>query len=251
MTRWCLIPNLLFYFLSTLFYLLLPFGASIPLEERKRFWLIDAAYVFALFGAFLELIYLSYGIYLQSFSPFVLLSFGLAILFLWFGRERRWQALGAIFVPLAFIFLLLSLGSATQSYLLEKLTGLMVFHVVLALLALVFLLGNFCLGVAFLIHERNLKIKRFDMFTMNLPPLLFSEKQARLFLQIGFVLLSLVLISGSLLGFQEWMHVLLALVAWGLYAALLNRRWSGAQGKKMVLLSLLGFVSLAFAYLWT
>lgn len=244
MTQWCLIPNLVLYFLATLLYLLFPFK-----ERWVRF--AEVAYVLTLFGALLEIVYLFYLAGQSVFPPAVFISLGLVLLFLWFGRKGEWYALGAIFVPLAFIFLLLGLEAGTHAILLEKLTWLMAVHVGLAILSLVFLLGNFCLGVAFMIHERNLKRKKLDSFTMHLPPLLFSEKRGRLFLHIGFVFLSLVLLSGSALGVGgKLLHLIFALLAWGLYASLLNRRWLGTGGRKMALLSLLGFVSLAFATLW-
>lgn len=258
MTTWCLIPNLVLYFLASLFYLFLPFGESFFLQERRRFWLADIAFLLTLFGALLELIYLGFSISQKTFSPLAFVSLGLIFLFLWLVWRGGWWGLGIIFVPLGFIFLILSLEGQSKSYLLEKLSWLISFHIVFAGLALIFLLGSFCLGLAFLIHERNLKTKKWGHFAISLPPLLPSERKAAVWLRIGFVWLTLVLITGSLLVFEhphlfskEFMHIALALAAWGFYAAGLNRRWLAPQGRKILLLSLLGFVSLGVAYLWT
>jgi len=251
MTTWCLIPNLGFYFLATLFYLALPFGKPLKIQEGRRYWLADVAFVLTIFGVLLHLVYLIYLAFHQQFSPLIFLSFGVVALFLWLMWRSRWQGLGSFFLPLALILFLFSLRSGATPFLFHEIPWLISLHVVLALLALVFMLGCFCLGLAFFIHERNLKGKKWGIFTFNLPPLVLNEKRALFWLKIGFLLLTLVLLSGSLLTLNLSFHVILALVAWMIYALVLNRRWTGLQGKNILLLSFMGFVSLISAYLWT
>ena len=113
------------------------------------------------------------------------------------------------------------------------------------------------LGLSFWLHERRLKEKKLDALTFNLPPLMLNEKLALNLLKIGFVFLTLVLISGSMLlshvvlsiGQRAW-HIAFAIVAWTVYALVLNRHWTGVRGKKILLLSFLGFASLAALILW-
>ena len=250
MTSWCLIPTLVLYFLAALFYLALPFGSSLHLGEAKRFWLADLGFTLTLFGALLHLIYLGTLYFQHQFPPLSFVSFGVVALFLLLVRQARWQGLGSLFVPLAFLLLVFSLGVQVKTLLFTKLFGLVFFHVFLAGLALILMSGNFCLGLAFFIHDRSLKQKKWDLLSLNLPPLMLNEKQALFWLRIGFVLLTLVLLTGSMLTFEmsltlpgEWLHATLAIVAWLAYALLLNRR-------NILLPSLLGFVSLAAAYLW-
>jgi len=251
MTTWCLIPNLVLYLVASLFYLALPFGKSFRLEEGRRFGLAETAKILVLFGALLHLIYLLTLISLKEFAPLSFISFGLIVLFLWSLRRLPSSGLGSFFLPLATILFVFSLGTSKTPYLFEKLFWLTALHVVLAVLALVFMIGNLVLGVVFFIHERSLKQKKWEALSVSLPPLLLNERSALAWLRLGFIFLTLVLLTGSMLAikkplFLSWeiFHIALSLVAWTLYLTVLNRR-------KILLLSLAGFVSLGLAYLWT
>lgn len=248
MTNWCLIPNLALYLIASLFYL----------AQGKRFWLAPAAKTLVLFGALLHLVYLLYLGFLKEFSTLSFIAFGLVVLFLWFLRRLPSPGLGSFFLPLATILFIFSLGTSKTPTLFEKLFWLTGLHVVLAVLALIFMIGNLILGAAFFIHERSLKQKKWEALSISLPPLLPNEQKALVWLRIGFVFLTLVLLTGSMLAVKrplafpwEVFHVALSLLAWALYVYVLNRPWAGPEGRKILLLSLVGLVSLGGAYLWT
>lgn len=250
MTTWCLIPNLVLYFAASLFYLLFPF------EIKRKFQLAKVALVLVWFGISLHAIYIAYLSLQNQFYPLSIVSFGVMLLFVGLVWRTRSPGLGTFFVPLGLILFLISLRSHPDPLFFQK-GGWLTFHVLTATLALLLMLGNFILGGIFLIQEWELKTKRSEIWGWPLPPLRVGEQTALTMLQLGFFFLTLVLISGAVpmsrgaLPPLGWFHIALALLAWLLYALVLNRRWLAVQGKRILLLSTLGFVSLSFAYLWT
>jgi len=90
----------------------------------------------------------------------------------------------------------------------------------------------------------------------QLPALLTMEKLLFRMISIGFVLLSLTVLSGVVFSEQlfgkalRWDHKnVFALLSWLLFAALLaGRRWRGWRGKTALRFTLAGFATLALAY---
>ena len=90
----------------------------------------------------------------------------------------------------------------------------------------------------------------------QLPALLTMEKLLFRMIGIGFVLLSLTVLSGIVFSEQlfgqplRWDHKnFFALLSWCLFAALLaGRRWRGWRGKTALRFTLAGFATLALAY---
>jgi ABC-type uncharacterized transport system permease subunit len=90
----------------------------------------------------------------------------------------------------------------------------------------------------------------------QLPALLTMEKLLFRLIWIGFVLLSLTVLSGVVFSEQlfgralRWDHKsVFALLSWLLFAALLaGRRWRGWRGKTALRFTLAGFATLALAY---
>jgi ABC-type uncharacterized transport system permease subunit len=90
----------------------------------------------------------------------------------------------------------------------------------------------------------------------QLPALLTMEKLLFRLIWIGFVLLSLTVLSGIVFSEQLFGRALLwdhksvfALLSWLLFAALLaGRRWRGWRGKTALRFTLAGFATLALAY---
>jgi ABC-type uncharacterized transport system permease subunit len=90
----------------------------------------------------------------------------------------------------------------------------------------------------------------------QLPALLTMEKLLFRLIGIGFVLLTLTVLSGVVFSEQlfdramRWDHKnIFALLSWMLFAALLaGRRWRGWRGKTALRFTLAGFATLALAY---
>jgi ABC-type uncharacterized transport system permease subunit len=106
------------------------------------------------------------------------------------------------------------------------------------------------------LHARNSKTGWLGAAIDQLPALLTMEKLLFRMIWIGFVLLSLTVLSGIVFSEQlfgkalRWDHKnVFALLSWLLFAALLaGRRWRGWRGKTALRFTLAGFATLALAY---
>jgi ABC-type uncharacterized transport system permease subunit len=106
------------------------------------------------------------------------------------------------------------------------------------------------------LHTRSAKKGWLGTAIDQLPALLTMEKLLFRMIGIGFVLLSLTVLSGIVFSEQlfgralRWDHKnVFALLSWLLFAALLaGRRWRGWRGKTALRFTLAGFATLALAY---
>ncbi|ALK98881.1 ABC transporter permease [Massilia sp. WF1] len=106
------------------------------------------------------------------------------------------------------------------------------------------------------LHTRSAKKGWLGAAIDQLPALLTMEKLLFRMIGIGFVLLSLTVLSGIVFSEQlfgralRWDHKnFFALLSWLLFAALLaGRRWRGWRGKTALRFTLAGFATLALAY---
>jgi len=106
------------------------------------------------------------------------------------------------------------------------------------------------------LHTRNAQAGWFSGALDQLPALLTMEKLLFRLIWIGFVLLSLTVLSGLVFSEQlfgtalKWDHKsVFALLSWILFAALLaGRRWRGWRGKTALRFTLAGFATLVLAY---
>jgi cytochrome c-type biogenesis protein CcsB len=114
----------------------------------------------------------------------------------------------------------------------------------------------FLAGLMYLIQEREIKSKRLGTLYHRLPSLEVLDALNYNCLIIGFTLLTLGMLSGSLyaqviLGsFWRWdPKEVWSLITWLLYAALLHGRLvSGWRGRRSAQISILGFLILVFSF---
>ncbi len=130
-------------------------------------------------------------------------------------------------------------------------------HASIAILANGFLALGFCGGIMYLIQDRELKKKRFTLFYHRLPSLEALDQLNQHCLTIGFPLLTLGIITGSLWARQAWGSYwhwdpkeTWGLITWFIYAGLLHQRLAiGWRGKRSAIMSVIGFFAVLFT-LW-
>jgi cytochrome c-type biogenesis protein CcsB len=129
-------------------------------------------------------------------------------------------------------------------------------HTSVAFLAYAAFFLTFLSGVFYLIQERELKAKNFRFFYFRLPSLQVCDELLRRSLFVGFVAMSLTIVTGAFWAQQAWGRFwnwdpkeTASLITWGIYLLLLNYRLSSAwRGRRAAYISIIGFVSILFTF---
>lgn len=184
-------------------------------------------------------------------------SWGLVLVFLWVEVRHQIHILGSFILPLAFISLLSAAALPKEVPTLDPVLGTVWLHVTLSILGTVGFAVAFVAGLMYLIQERLLKSKRFNVLYAKLPPLDFLDRLNQQSIVLGFPLLTLGIIvgamsaefaSGSYLNWnpeQTW-----ALVTWVFYFVVLTGRLTvGWRAKRAAYLTIIGFAGVVLTFI--
>jgi ABC-type uncharacterized transport system permease subunit len=231
------------------------FWLSLGLQQR---WMFRLANGLLGAGFCVQTAVLSYRLYTQTLpwwgdvaTSLGLLSWIIIAVYLVVMWRYRIEALGSFIVPLAF----LAAASAGMPVATPARFPLAVqhvwlgLHIVLALLGYAALTLTFCVGVMYLIQERQLKAKHSGTWYHHLPSLTLLDELNAKALLLGFPLLTQGIITGSVWAkyihgsYLHWsLTSLPLLLAWFIYALLLVGRTLGWQGTKAAQATVGGFV---------
>jgi ABC-type uncharacterized transport system permease subunit len=160
------------------------------------------------------------------------------LFFLFLARRGRLHTLAVIVAPAAFLGAFFGAAEHLPGAVPRDAVPLWAqVHVLLASASFA-LLGVACAaGLLFLAQRRSLKRKQPPQGRPALPPLEALDRVNALAISVGFLLLSLALVTGVLWTLERegqlWPrspHASAALVAWGIYAVLVGARWLARQG---------------------
>jgi ABC-type uncharacterized transport system permease subunit len=195
------------------------------------------------------------GVNLSLMAAFSLVALIVALMYFLVSIFRPLDSLGILITPLAGLTVLATWLWPTQN-LITLSTPWQAVHIVIALLAY----GLLCLAAAqsllLLVQERKLKQKHTGGVIRALPPMELTETLMFHLIGVGFVLLTLTVISGvffteQIFGkpFSFTHHIVLAVSAWIVFAVLLFGRWRlGWRGRTAIRWTLGGFLLLVLAY---
>ena len=187
-----------------------------------------------------------------------LFAWFLSLTFLLAHARYDIKALGAFTLPLvslltvtAFVF-----HEENQTIPPNLKNGWIYFHSSIAFLAYAAFFLTFVSGILYLIQEKELKTKNFRFLYFRLPSLQVCDELMRLFLTLGFVAMSLTIISGSISAPQAWGQswggdpkVTASLITWGIYLVLLLYRLSSRwRGRRAAYISIIGFASVLITF---
>ncbi|MBU0674837.1 MAG: c-type cytochrome biogenesis protein CcsB [Proteobacteria bacterium] len=130
-------------------------------------------------------------------------------------------------------------------------------HASIAVMANAFLALAFCGGIMYLLQEREIKNKKFGLFYSRLPSLEALDNLNRHCLAVGFPLMTLGIITGSIWAKQAWgaywqwdPKETWSLITWFIYAAILHQRFTaGWRRRRVAIMAIIGFASALFT-LW-
>jgi cytochrome c-type biogenesis protein CcsB len=135
-------------------------------------------------------------------------------------------------------------------------SGWVYFHSSIAFLAYAAFFLTFVSGILYLIQEKELKEKNFRFLYFRLPSLQVCEELLQRSLFVGFVSMSLTIITGSIWAQQAWGRFwswdpkeTAALITWAIYLILVNYRLSSKwRVRRAAYISIAGFASTVFTF---
>ncbi|MDY6854466.1 MAG: c-type cytochrome biogenesis protein CcsB [Thermodesulfobacteriota bacterium] len=249
---------LIFYFAGTLIFLLFLF-------KQKSF--ISKVATTVLFSGFIfHTISLTLRYFEAGYLPITnlheapsFLAWTIVFLYLIVQFKYKIDVLGSFISPLAFILITLSAAFSKEIGPLPsilKSTWLPI-HVLVAFLGNAIFALAFCAGVMYLIQEYQIKSKRIGSLYYRLPSLKLLDDINHSCLSIGFPLLTIAMVSGSIWArfawgsFWNWdAKEIWTLLTWIFYAALLHGRINmGWRGKRAAVFAIVGFFAVMFSFL--
>lgn len=184
-----------------------------------------------------------------------LVAWVVACLYLIASLWRPIDNLGVVVLPLAALAVLIDwvLPAQAPVALTSRVQGV---HIVVALVAYSLLLLAALQSLMLLAQDSKLKHKHPGGFVRALPSMQAMEEILFQMIALGFALLTVTLVSGIFFSeqvfgqpFKLTHHMLLALLGWAVYAALLVGRWRlGWRGRTAVRWTLGGFTLLLLGY---
>ncbi|MFA7633257.1 MAG: cytochrome c biogenesis protein CcsA [Thiohalomonadaceae bacterium] len=244
------------YFAATMLLLRrLAAGATANELPRLPALLLGLAGV-ALHGFLLhKAVFLPFGLNLHFFSMISLITWLAALLLLLAVLSQPVENLGNIIFPLSALGLVMqTLWPMSDSNLVSLSTEVQI-HVLISVLAYSLLALAAVQAMLLAVQDHQLRNRHPGGFIRALPPLETMEKLLFRMIGLGFLLLSLSLLTGFLyledIFAQHLVHkTVLSVIAWAVFAVLLWGRWRiGWRGRKAITWSLAGFIVLMIAYL--
>ncbi|MBW2057141.1 MAG: c-type cytochrome biogenesis protein CcsB [Deltaproteobacteria bacterium] len=192
----------------------------------------------------------------ESFSFF---GWAVVLVYLAVNYKYRIPVMGAFVAPVVLIFSIIGLAlpkeilplhPALKSYWLP-------FHVIFAFLGDAVFALAFCVGIMYLLQERQIKSKQTGGLLVRLPSLEILDELNYRSLTLGFPLLTVGIVTGSVWASYAWGSYwswdpkeTWSLITWFLYAALLHQRLAiGWRGKKAAMMAIVGFLAVLFTFL--
>lgn len=204
----------------------------------------------------------------KEVSSFI--AWAIVAYYLVMSLRYRARALPTFILPLVFVFTLISLLLPDPGRLLPlmlegaitvNLITKIIFpvHVTLVIFSYAAFIVTFICGVMYLIQEHELKAKHFGAAFQRLPALNTVDEIGYRSLSIGFVTLTLGVVTGIVWNNQRdgryWHNdpkEVMALVTWVIYLFIMHYRLTaGWRGRRVALLSIVGFAVVLLTWLGT
>jgi cytochrome c-type biogenesis protein CcsB len=254
---------LVFFGISLVFYLAATIGFVGHLvlgREELRRWGTAALWIGLgadTFGLALRVITLGTSV-LNSFDDQLsLLAWLIVGVYLALQTRYHLAVLGALVSPLAFLLTLSSyvVFSGAQTLPERLQDAWLPAHIAPAFFGYALFAFAACLSLVYLLQERQLKAKRRHVFR-RMPSLETLDDLTYRCVAWGFGLFTIGIVTGSLLAkarwgaFWSWEPVqILSVLAWLLYAVLLQTRSVGWRGRRAATLTIVGFALLIVSFL--
>lgn len=184
-------------------------------------------------------------------------AWGLVLVFLAVGLKRGLQVVGAFILPLAFLSLVSATLAPVEAGTIAPVFQTVWVHVTLSILGTIGFAVAFVAGLMYLMQERLLKSKQFNVLNFKLPPLDFLDALNQRSILFGFPLLTLGILTGAVsaqltLGsYLSWNpEQVWALITWVFYfVVLMGRVTAGWRAKRAAYLTIVGFAGVILTFI--
>ena len=226
------------------------------LETMHRRWVLAIAitaiviYAFALY----QNLFTSAGLDIRFFNVLSLVAWLVAFLLILSMLTIRVECLGIIVFPFAALMLMFGFLPSEAHILAYHMKSGILLHILLSILAYSLLSIAAVQALLLYIQDSHLHNKHPGGFVRTLPPLETMEILLFRIIALGFIILSIALLSGMFylenMFAQHLAHkTILSLIAWLLFAMLLWGRWQfGWRGRTAIRWTYSGFIVLMLAY---
>jgi cytochrome c-type biogenesis protein CcsB len=170
----------------------------------------------------------------------------------------RTNVLGAFTLPLVSLLTILSQLIWEENHSIPPLlkSGWVYFHGSIAFLAYAGFFLTFVSSILYLVQEKELKNKNFRFLYFRLPSLQACDELMKYSLFVGFVAMSLAIVTGAFWAQQAWGRYwnwdpkeTASLITWGIYFLLVNYRLSSGWHRKWAaIIGIIGFASTLFTF---
>ncbi len=249
--------NLYFFLTAICAYVLAAAGYIAFIIRPGLTWTARASFWSAAIGFLLQLVFFAVR-WLESgclpitnfFEASSFLGMGIVLVFLFMELRFKITALGSFLLPLVIVLMLPALISSGDIRELNPLlkSGWLGIHTSLSVLGDAAFAFSCIVSIMYLIQEHQLKAKSRGLFFHQLPSLEIMDTLAYRALTFGWPLFTLGIVSGSIWANSAWgtywhwdPKETWSLITWVVYLVLLHLRTVGWRGRKMALLSILGF----------
>ncbi len=201
-----------------------------------------------------QIMFIPEGLNLSFFNAASLVSWVIALLLMLTLTSKPIESLIAILYPFAALSIAFALYFYSQQVVLKNIPLGVQVHIVYSILAYSVLTISALQAIVLAVQDYQLRHKRLGFVMRQLPPLQLMESLLFQMISLGFLFLTLSLISGFVflqdIFAQHLVHkTTLSIAAWWLFAILLWGRWQhGWRGRFVIRWHLLGFFILMLAY---
>ena len=250
--------TLFFYFLAAFHYLLYLINQRTSIGKVCQITTI-AGFGFHTLSLIYQMVDLGHVPITNLRESLVFFAWAIVFIYLFLDYRYKIRVMGAFIIPLAFIAIVLSLtfpivNTPLPDYFKSAWLGV---HTTLAFLGDASFAIAFGVGVMYLIQEKQLKSKSPGALYRRLPSLEVLDELNYKAVAIGFPLLTLAIVSGSIWANSAWGYYwgwepkeIWALVTWMVYAVYLHARlMAGWRGRKAAYMSVAGFVIVVFTFI--
>jgi len=198
------------------------------------------------------------------YESLVFLAWAVVLIYLVVERRTGSRSPGAFVMPVAFLAMAYAsfspdVNSRIQPLIPALQSNWLVSHVVTCFLGYACFTVSFGLGVMYLLEERGEKKggSRRGGFAAILPSAEILDELIYQSVMLGFILLGLGIITGSVWAHSAWgaywswdPKETWSLITWLIYALLLHSRLvRGSRGRRTAVIAIIGFASMLFTYL--